>query len=1005
VTSAETLSPFVIGIDLGTTNSAMACIDTTSATPRVQTFAVPQAVAAGQVEARPTLPSFHYQPEDAVVASGYRLPWQTSAPTAVVGFAARDQAPLCPGRVIGSAKSWLCHAGVDRTAPLLPWQSHDDVERLSPVAVSAAYLQHLRDAWDAAHPNAPLAEQDVVLTLPASFDEVARDLTVRAARLAGLNRVVLLEEPQAAFYSWIDRHPQDWQQRVSAGQKILICDVGGGTTDFTLLRVRQQPEGLVQFHRVAVGEHLILGGDNIDLAIAHHLERQLAGSDRQLEPRVWSALVRSCRQLKETLLGEHPPDQTTLVLPGSGSRLIGGSRQVVVRRVELEHLVLEGFFPRVLLSDRPRREQSGFQEFGLPYARDAAITRYLAHFLSTHRHAGELPEESQDRRSNLLKPARADSRSLHAAPADPARPDHLLFNGGVFESPLLRDRLVQQLEAWFPAADGAAQPWTITVLDHDRLDLAVARGAAYYGLVRRGQGVRIAAGLPRSYYIGAAVSRPVSASHSTESESGSTPAGSAIEPSSAPGMPEASISAAEAASVTAVTHDAATTAVAVCLCPAGLEPGEELLLSHPRFQLQLAQPIEFPLFVSSTRMTDRPGDQIAIEPEQLTALPPLRTVLKTHNKSDGDTAMVQLQARLTEIGTLDLWCQELDSGRRWKLLFDVRSATQTDVIALASVAASQGVFDESLWEAGEELLRSTFTQKSSDPAGLMKLLSAAFQLDKSVWPTPLLRQLWEQLMAVEPGRRLSAAHELRWWNLLGFCLRPGYGYALDDWRVAETWKRLYGKLAFPSAAHRTESWILWRRLAGGLTSGQQQALCGPLLSSWRDGLRTAGKSRGDVTSPQEWAEQFRCVGSCEWLSAASKRDFGELSLQWAESAAPDVVRAAAVWCVGRLGARRPVYGPLNTVVSADIVSNWIRRVSRLPAGNPWEAFAVMLMARRTDDRYRDVSSQVQSEAAQWLKQMAAPPRFVELVQCAGNLDSEQQGLVFGESLPPGLTIL
>ena len=423
------------------------------------------------------------------------LPWMAAnrdEPPHVVGFFARDHGAEAPGRLISSAKSWLCHSGVDRTAELLPWHATADVQRLSPVEVSSRYLLHVRAAWDARFPQHPLAQQDFVLTLPASFDEVARELTIKAAALAGLPRVVLIEEPQAAFYAWIDAHRGDWDQLVQPGQKILVCDIGGGTSDFTLIRVRRGTGGKVQFHRVAVGEHLILGGDNLDLALAHHLEQRLAGDGAaasalpasgerggQLPPRQWAMLVQRSRQLKETLLGPAAPQQLTLSLPWAGSRLIGGARQIEVNRSEIHDLLVEGFFPLTPLDARPSRRGSGFQEFGLPFAPDPAVTRYLAAFLTAHRHVAL---EDVDLPSGQ----------------DPARPDIVLFNGGLFESPVLRQRMIDALRHMFGGG------WAPIVLDNDRLDLAVARGAAYYGMVRRGLGVRIAAGLARTYYIGVA---------------------------------------------------------------------------------------------------------------------------------------------------------------------------------------------------------------------------------------------------------------------------------------------------------------------------------------------------------------------------------------------------------------------------------------------------------------------------------------------------------------------
>ena len=421
--TTESPSRFVVGIDLGTTNSAVAFVDTgtdsANVSRRVRTFAVPQLVASGVVEARETLPSFHYQRAPGELAAGaLRLPWHDEEPDFAVGVFARNQGASVPGRLIASAKSWLCHSGVDRLAELLPWHGAADVERLSPVEVSARYLAHIRAAWNHHFPRDPLEGQEVVLTLPASFDEVARELTVKAAARANLPRVVLIEEPQAAIYQWIDAHEHNWQELVQPGQKILICDVGGGTSDFTLIRVGVDSQGKTLFHRVAVGEHLILGGDNLDLALAHHVEHKLVG-DGKLEPRQWSVLVQSCRQVKESLLGDKPPEEFVLSLPGSGSRLIGGSVQVALSRQEVQELLVDGFFPVVKLDEKPLARRSGFQEFSLPYAPDPAITRYLAAFLTAHRHVAQSPDTAP---------------SEH----DPARPDVVLLNGGVFDASLLR---------------------------------------------------------------------------------------------------------------------------------------------------------------------------------------------------------------------------------------------------------------------------------------------------------------------------------------------------------------------------------------------------------------------------------------------------------------------------------------------------------------------------------------------------------------------------------------
>lgn len=927
-------SRYVVGVDLGTTNSALAYVDTHQNSCEIQTFAVPQIVAAGMVETRETLPSFHYQAADGELPTGaLQLPWHASAPDYCVGIFAREQGTLAPGRLINSAKSWLSHPGVDRMADLLPWHGATDVTRLSPVAVSARYLQHYREAWDHAFPDHPLAEQDVVLTLPASFDEVARELTVRAAQLAGLPRIVLIEEPQAAFYAWINKHADSWDQHVTPGQKILVCDIGGGTSDFTLIRVRRDAQGLVQFQRVAVGEHLILGGDNFDLALAHHVERKLKGDDGKLEPRTWSVLVRSCRQLKETLLGDNPPESYTLTLPGAGSKLIGGGLQVSVTRDEVAHVVLDGFFPPVALDAKPASARSGFQEFGLPYAADAAATRYLAAFLAAHRRAG-LEDD--------------------ATPFDhdPARPDLLLFNGGVFESTAIRQRLVAQLEVWF----GASGRWSPVVLDNERLDLAVARGAAYYGMVRRGVGVRIAAGLARTYYIG------------VQTAEGQSPA-------------------------------------ALCLCPAGLEPGTEVDLTQRTFAVQLSEPIELPLYVSSTRLTDKPGDVVPVEREQLTSLPPIRTVFRAGKQRETETVPVMLKARLTEVGTLDLWCSEIGGKRNWKLLFDIRSTTQTDVSAGEATGNQQGVLDDAVFSRAAQVLEQTFRTRGDDPASIMRRLSDAIELPRLEWPPTLLRRLWETLCDLEAGRRLSAPHEARWLNLIGFGLRPGYGLAVDDWRVAETWRRLNGKLVHAAVPVRTEWWILWRRVAGGLTAGQQQSLATPLLSSLKEQCRASTKPRAGQSGPHELAEQCRMLGSFEWLPLSRKELLGQTLLQLAATTSHDAVRSAALWSLGRVGARQPVYGPLNAVVSPETAEDWIAQLLKLPGHDPQESFALMQLARRTGDRYRDVTDATRERVLKALQRSGASAHQQQLVREVTALDLAEQTEVFGEALPRGLRIL
>ncbi|MGD9128389.1 MAG: Hsp70 family protein [Planctomycetia bacterium] len=932
----STTSRFVVGIDLGTTNSAVCYIDTTEKPWKIRTFSIPQLVDVGQIESRETLPSFHYQAAaNEFGKDSLRLPWdaQTETSDHMVGCFARDHGTMVPGRLIVSAKSWLCHSGVDRTAPLLPWQGAVDLDRLSPVEVSGHYLAHVREAWDAAWPEFPLSEQEIVLTLPASFDEVARELTVKAAATAGLARIVLIEEPQAAFYSWLDRHADSWESIVESGQTILVCDCGGGTSDFTLIRVRSGEEGRVQFHRVAVGEHLILGGDNLDITLAKHIEQRLTDGG-QLEPRQWSVLLRSCRQVKETMLADDAPEQTTVNLPGSGSKLIGGGLQIEVTRDEVRQLLLDGFFPHTDFETPPVRESSGFREFGLPFTPDSAVTRYLAAFLRVHREAV------------------ADGEDAQTLGHDPARPDVILFNGGLFEASAIRERLLAVMHQWFDNTS-----WEPLILDHDRLDLAVARGAAYFGMVRRGEGVKIVAGLARTYYIGVESDEPI----------------------------------------------------ALCLVPAEAEPGCEIELTDRQFSLLVSTPVEFPLFVSSTRLTDKPGELVPVDPEQMTILPPIRTVLKKRKSADADRIDVRLHARLTEIGTLEMWCAQVDGPRRWQLQFDVRSATQTDLEAHESEAELEGFVDESIREECDRLIGDTFSPDGKEkPSKLMKQLAQVTEMSRRQWPSSLLRSMWSTLMEVETGRRRSEQHEARWLNLLGFALRPGYGLAADDWRVAETWRTLQGKLIHPGTMCRAEWWVFWRRIGGGLSAGQQQAIAEPVLSPIRAMHKqmTTGKGRGGEFSAgsHESAEVWRMLGSLERLGAEVKIELGDMLLDLIPKRKMETQRAALIWTLGRLGARQPSYGPLNTVVPIEVASRWLETLMRMRDEEEIRALAVMQLARRTDDRYRDISEKLREETLDWLTVGQAPKHYRTLVRRAEKLDAEEQGLIFGESLPKGLVV-
>ena len=449
-----------IGIDLGTTNTALAYAPLSDDKVAPAAFLIEQVTNAGEHQPQGLLPSFMYLPSDVELPPGsLALPWDATRSFCVGAFA-RDRASAVPGRVVSSAKSWLCHPGVDRRSAILPVQAPDDLAKLSPVDVSARILAHLVEAWGQAHPDQPLTSQDVVLTVPASFDAVARALTEEAAKQAGFESLTLLEEPQAALYAWVAQSGDAWRKRVAVGDLILVVDIGGGTTDLSLIEVKDDA-GNLTLARVAVGDHILLGGDNMDLALAYRLKAKLEAEGKALDDWQLRALMFACRSAKEQLLdpASKVKDQAPVAIAGRGSKLVGGTIRTELSRAELDETLLQGFFPEVEASARPAQQRrAGLQTLGLPYAQDAGITRHLAAFL------------------------------------DGRKPTRVLYNGGVTKSALLRERITGILNGWLP------QP--IDVLDSADLDLAVAMGAAYYGRARAGKGLRIKGGASRAYYVG-----------------------------------------------------------------------------------------------------------------------------------------------------------------------------------------------------------------------------------------------------------------------------------------------------------------------------------------------------------------------------------------------------------------------------------------------------------------------------------------------------------------------
>ncbi|HET7506705.1 MAG TPA: Hsp70 family protein, partial [Kofleriaceae bacterium] len=835
----------------------------------------------------------------------------SSAVRPVVGELARSQGARMASRMIASAKSWLCHPGVDRQAPILPWGDSDG-PKLSPVAAQALILGHIRDAWDHAHPDARFVDQEVLVTVPASFDEAARELTQMAAAKAGYPPVVLLEEPQAAFYAWLDQRTAAGDAaRLVAGDRVLVFDVGGGTTDFTLIEV-----GEADFTRTAVGDHLLLGGDNLDLTLGKLVEQRLvARTGKKLDALQWHGLVHACRLAKESLLGDDPPAASPIVVQSRGAKLIGGTLRDEVTRTELDQVLFDGFFP-VVARDAPLvRGRGGLQEFGLPYASDPAVTRHLAVFLARH-----------------------GSPRISA----------VLFNGGAMTPRALRTRVIEQIAAWQdgrPRELPAAMP-----------ELAVAQGAAYYGLVRRGLAVRIKGGTARAFYIG-------------------VDAGDA-------------------------------TRMAVCLAPPGLDDGARVQLARD-FRLVTNRPVSFRLYSSSSR-PDVPGALVPIgdgRPEtvedgsDLLELPPIVTVLRARGRGE---VTVRLEIHITELGALEIYCVEAGAGAQappetWKLAFDMRSggSAQTEPAAEAHPQT----------EDGRARIRRAF-QTGDGLATLTRDLEGLLEARRDDWPVTTTRALFDALVDVSAERKKTPDHEQRWLNLAGFLLRPGTGAPLDAWRARVMWGVFNENLVHArSEPGKLAWWIAWRRIAGGLANGQQDQIYDRLAKLLLPNPLQAKKLTAARPSKQELAEMWRVVASLERLPAHNKIKLGEELMRRLE---PRKGREDAVhlWALSRVGARVPLYGPLNAVIAPAKVAEWLTMLLAWDWPEPDKAaFPLAQLGRRTGDRTRDLDDDTRARLAACVRAMPGGDRAAVLVEQVVELEAREERVALGDTLPAGLKLV
>jgi molecular chaperone DnaK (HSP70) len=928
-------SRYLIGIDLGTTNSVVAYLDTQKVTDPgspIPVFAVPQLVGPGDVRSFPALPSFLYFPTEDELSAGGLTPTWDEVPAMITGVFAREQGALVPNRQVSSAKSWLSYPGVHRRAKILPAQAEPPQPMISPVEASARYLRHLRDAWNraiGADAETRFEHQEIVLTVPGSFDEEARELTVEAAHTVGLDKLTLLEEPLAAFYAWIsaNRHAQVGESEdLRDGDLILICDIGGGTTDFSLVRARLV-NGELQFERTAIGEHLLLGGDNLDFALGHCVENKLGDSKLTLRQRY--ALRRACCDSKERLLNDPSLERVPITVLGSGHAVIGQALSSYLTREEVLQILTVGFLPITAPDEMPATGRpTGLRELGLPYASDPAITKHLAAFLTQA------------------------AVAMHGSSANQqmAQPNAVLFNGGFCAPAVTRDRIVRAISAWF---GGLPSGWCPKLLKNEAVDSAVARGAAYYGRVRRGTGLRIRAGNARTYYIGL---------RSDNSLQG------------------------------------------ICVLPVGVEEGTTLPLLNREFSVLANRQVSFTLYSSRTRH-DAHGEVAALDESDVHRHPPLVTLLRYGKKMRDVYLTVGLRASFTEVGTLELWCESRETPHRWRLQFELRGeeaeAQQLAPTKPQSVPARSSALmtPDAAVESAAQLIGSVFGGSADGgtlaPDALMSQMEAALGVKRDSWPISAIRRFGDVLIEFAAGRTKSSRHEMRWLNLSGFCLRPGFGAPGDDARVKDLRTIASNNLgSVDDLQSKVGTLVLLRRIVGGINASEQQVL-------YRNFNERPGGKKKRVNRQLEY-EEWRLMASLEHLLGSTRALLGYELLAKIRKGPGDAIW---LWSLGRLGARIPLYGPLHSVVAAEIAGEWLKALLDLSPFTAVTASAVVLIARRTDDRTRDIDEAIREQAISRLMALGTAEETIQLLSTYVPPERADAVRSFGESLPPGLQVV
>nr|WP_321384153.1 Hsp70 family protein [uncultured Vibrio sp.] len=933
---------FLVGIDLGTTNTVVAYCEITDnlEQSKVSLFDIDQLIGPGEVVRKPLLPSFRYHPAPGQIsASDLTLPWENQLVSGdlknvIVGEWARELGAKVEGRQVSSAKSWLSHQAVDRSSDILPWAGAHDVDKVSPVIASASYLNHIRQAWNYRHPSNKLEDQDVVVTVPASFDETARKLTLEAAELAGLKKIVLLEEPQAVCYDWYARHQRTAADELKDLPLILVCDVGGGTTDLSLIEAKfkqsNDSESELALDRIGVGEHLMLGGDNLDLALAHLAESRF-NQNKKLTAASLTKLIQQTRKAKENLLSSNAPEEVKITMLGSGSKLLGGTKSIALSKQEVHQIALDGFFPLSEFNEVPDKRRSAVVEFGLPYVADPAVSKHVAEFLTQHQQVSRSALGIEDEKQNAI-------------------PVGLLLNGGVFNSDLVTERVTTLLSDWRGAP--------VTVLDNPHPDWSVALGAVAFGKARRGAQLKIGGGAARSYFL-----------HLQEKNK----MGKAL---------------CLLAKGTEEGHEIRLSGRRF-----------SLTLGEPvRFNLLTST---HDTLTNNTAIQN--GVMVDVDPDLFVPLPPYITTLEGEgaelHANQKERVEVQLACQLTEVGTLKMECVSAeDDTKRWALEFEVRNkqADNNEDVQL----------HPKLNECKELVARLYSGNKKSADSKEIKTLAKDLEKKlgkRDEWDFTTLRQLFDAFAQGRKRRRRSEQHEKNWLRLAGFALRPGFGDPTDSWRIEQIWGLYQQNIQFKNHQGWTDWWVFWRRIAGGLNQEQQETILADIAKYLHPGAMKNPQS-AKAAQDMGYESMVRLSASLENLEVEDKVLLATWFLSKAIN--HNQFQQAHWWAMGRLASRTPLYGSQHNVIPREQAEQWLPKLLEQNwQKEPMIAFAAVMICRKTGDRLFDISDDYREQVLAKLKQSKVPDSWVSLVEEVKELSESESKRVFGDALPSGLTLV